>query len=103
MVEQRGRALVEIVDAGAIPGVQVEAAPDGFYDRSVIERHLTAQRAAPVDVRIDPIAGTIVGASGVVAVGFDVFDLTPTATQGASPMSDTATATITAATAVVRT
>lgn len=38
--------------------------------------------ATPVDVRIDPIAGTIVGASSIAVVGVEVFNLTPAAVQG---------------------
>ncbi len=41
----------------------------------------------PVDVRIDPIAGTIVGASSVAAVGIDLFDLTPIGAQLGSSAS----------------
>jgi filamentous hemagglutinin len=40
--------------------------------------------ASPVDVRIDPIAGNIIGASSVVAVGFELFNLTPTPSHGTS-------------------
>ncbi len=36
----------------------------------------------PVDVRIDPILGSIVGASSISVVGLEVFDLTPKASHG---------------------
>ncbi len=39
----------------------------------------------PVDVRIDPIAGKVLGASSIAAVGIDVFDLTPSKAQLGSP------------------
>jgi hypothetical protein len=40
--------------------------------------------ATPIDVRVDPILGTIVGASSIDIVGFQVFDLTPAGSAGAS-------------------
>lgn len=43
----------------------------------------------PVDVRIDPIAGTVIGASSIAAVGFEVIDLTP---GGAPQLGSTAAA-----------
>ena len=51
---------------------------------------LNSNASTPVDVRIDPIAGAVVGASGIAVVGVDLFDLTP---KGA-PIGSASAATI---------
>lgn len=76
-------STVNVTDLGALneTGTLSLVAPQVFNPK-VTNPLVTG--GTPVDVRIDPILGTVVGASGISVVGVDVFDLTPKASPGKS-------------------